>query len=70
MNHPILKQKTSIDECIVSEIKISVTIGLGKSHGDYNKDKNTTKIVVVALARIEIITLPMLEMADMIVPDT
>ena len=30
MNHPILKQKTSIDECIVSKIKISVTIGLGK----------------------------------------
>ena len=32
--------------------------------------KNTTKIVVVALARIEIITLPMIGMADMIVPDT
>ena len=43
MSHPILKQKTSIDECIVSEIKISVTIGLGKSHGDYNKDKKYDK---------------------------
>ena len=43
MSHPILRQKTSIDECIVSEIKISVTIGLGKSHGDYNKDKKYDK---------------------------
>ena len=32
--------------------------------------KNTTKIVVVDQARIEIITLPMIEMADMIVPIT
>ena len=30
MSHPILKQKTSIDECIVSKIKISVPIGLSK----------------------------------------